>query len=255
MAIPERSLNMRMLAYAKNALLGLACSVLPLAAPMWGQEQNPKVSAENVAALLEKMNEQRAANLSRILCERTYTLDYKGILGERHAEMQVRAEISQAGKNFTILSESGSATLRNHVLHKLLDGEREASDGKLREQTRLSRENYEFHFEGLKGDPSHPEFLLKITPRRKNKFVWQGLIWVDSSEFAVVRAEGSPAKMPSWWTSSTAFSYVNQKVGNQWIPQENTSDTRIRFGGHAHLVIDYKSCHTELDALSTEPSP
>lgn len=210
------------------------------------------LSAPDVIARLEERNAERLAHQPAIVCERLYTLAYKGFPGGKYAEMTVRARTTREGKTLVILNESGSETLRNHVLHKLLEGEREASTAEMQAQTRLSRENDQFQLEEVQGAQQHPTYLLEVVPRHKNKFAWHGRIWVDGTDFAVVRAQGAPVRMPSWWTTSSTFAYTNQKVNDQWIPEQNTSVTQVRLGGTAQLVIKYNSCRADPSATEAK---
>ncbi len=220
------------------------------------KEQSPgNLSATDVVQKLEQRNSERLDHEPSIVCERLYTLDYKGFPGAKHAEMTVRATTTRGGKTFVILNESGSEALRNHVLHKLLEGEREAASAEMQAQTRISAENYQFQMEDVQGAPQHPIYLFQVVPRHKNKFAWRGQIWIDGIDFAVVRAQGTPEKMPSWWTTSTTYLYTNQKLQDQWIPAKNSSLTQVRLGGHADLEITYNHCHEEGSAGDPHAPP
>ena len=78
-----------------------------------------------------------------------------------------------------------------------------------------------------------------MTPKRKGKFLYRGRIWVNAQDFAVVRVEAEPAKHLSFWIRSTEFDRRYEKVGDFWLPARNHSISKIRFGGHAELTIQY----------------
>jgi hypothetical protein len=158
-------------------------------------------------------------------------------------------------KEFTILTESGSTALRSKVLHKMLDTEKEASAGPLHEESRLIRKNYEFTMVGKETTEDGPVYVFLIKPRVRSKVAWSGRVWVDAKDYAVVRAEGRPDKMPSWWTRESTFISTYQKVNGTWLPKQNVSETQVRFGGQAHLVIDYKNCSPTDNERSSSVAP
>jgi hypothetical protein len=220
------------------------CVAWLLATLAQGQTTGTSLSADEIIARLEAANRQRAQNQVAVTCERTYMIDYQGFLGTRHAEMRVRAEQRGDEKNLTIVDESGSNFLRTKVLHKLLDNEREASEATVHAETKFARSNYFFSLVGVESRQMRPLYVLDVTPKVKSKFAWKGRIWIDPADYAVVRAEGQPEKLPSWWTTHSEFTCTNQNVDGLWLPVENVSDTRVRFGGHARLRIEYGSCKT-----------
>jgi len=82
--------------------------------------------------------------------------------------------------------------------------------------------------------------MLAVEPRRKDKFLYEGRIWIDAQDFAVVRLEAKPAKDPSFWTRSSLIEQVYTKVGQFWLPLRNHSVSAVRLGGTADLTIQYK---------------
>ncbi len=80
---------------------------------------------------------------------------------------------------------------------------------------------------------------LNVKPKRKEKYLFQGLIWVDAEDYALVRAEGSPAKNPSFWTKSTHFVQLYRKAGPLWFPLATQSVTEARIFGTTDVNIEY----------------
>lgn len=244
------------LATALMALLAPAVMLLMVAQAQTSvpaPSGNP--SADEIVARMEAMNEERVLAQPAFACERTYILNYHGFPESKHAEMNVRSLQVGARKEFTILNESGSGALRSRVLHKMLDTEREASVGTLREDSRLTRRNYDFSLASVAATPDGPLYVLAIKPKVKSKVAWSGRIWVDARDYAVVRAEGQPDKMPSWWTTHSDFVSTYQKVDGAWLPRQNISETSVRFGGHAHLEITYRNCSTTSREYSSPATP
>jgi hypothetical protein len=140
-------------------------------------------------------------------------------------------------------------------LSRVLSTEREAASGKLNEESKLVPNNFRFDLVGQERTQDGASYVLEVTPTEKSKVAWRGKVWVNGVDYAVVRTEGHPEKMPSWWTVESNFVSTYQKMDEIWIPARNVSDTRVRFGGHAHLVIDYGVCRSiaNSDASATPP--
>ena len=56
---------------------------------------------------------------------------------------------------------------------------------------------------------------------------------------ALVRAEGNPAKNPSFWTKSTHFVQIYQKNGPLWFPLSTQSVTEAHVFGTTDVNIEY----------------
>jgi hypothetical protein len=193
-------------------------------------------------AIVEKImvaNARRSAELRAFEGKRWYHLEYHGLFGGRDANMEVLASYTAPDQhNFNVISQSGSKLLLNRVLLKLLDSEKEAFEN--HKQIELSPENYKFTLVGTERIPTGETcYVLAVKPRKQNKFLYVGKIWVDTHDFAVVRMEGEPAKAPSFWVRDTQIDSNWEKVGGFWFIAHNHSVSHIRMGGMATLTIDY----------------
>lgn len=199
------------------------------------------LTAEQVAARMEEKGRERAQALRDFEASRIYHLDYHGFGGNKEAEMVVRMTFhSPDTKSFKVVSQEGSSFIIEHVFQKLLESEKEALDNQNRQATALTRENYNFTLSGYQQEPdgSHV-YVLNVKPRSRNKFLYEGTIWVNAEDFAVTRIEAVPAKTPSFWIKKTQIEHLYIKVGDFWLPARNRTDSQIRLGGRALLTIDY----------------
>lgn len=203
--------------------------------------QPSPLSLEQVLANLEQRNAQRAAALEQFEGKRTYRMQYRGFPGDKDAEMVVKVSFrAPNSKEFTVLSQTGSKFVIEHVFKKLLEGEQEALDAENRHDTALTRQNYDFELTGYNTTPDGAQYVLKLLPKTRNKFLYRGTIWVDAKDFAVVRIEGEPGKNPSMWIKKTGIAHRYVKVDDFWLPAENHSESFIRLGGKATLSIEYQ---------------
>jgi hypothetical protein len=200
----------------------------------------PLLPANVVAAKLVATSARRSSQLRGYRATRDYHLQYRGLLGTREASMQVLATYTAPDKyDYTVVAQSGSRLLINRVLLKLLDSEREALRN--RSQVDLSPANYDLEALGIEIlDSAGPCYVLGVRPRKDNKFLYRGKIWVDAEEFAVVRMEGQPAKSPSFWIKDTDIDSNWQRLSGFWFIQHTRSVSHIRLGGTATLTIDYR---------------
>jgi len=203
--------------------------------------QNASLPADQIARKLQDRNAQRAAALDQFNGTRVYRMQYRGFFSDRDAEMVVKMTYHAPDtKEFTVVSQSGSKFVIDHVLKKLLEGELEAANEENRRDSALSTDNYDFTSAGYEITPEGAEYVLNLLPKTKNKFLYRGKIWVDAKDFAVVRIEGEPARNPSFWIKKTEVKHRYVKVNDFWLPAENRTESLIRLGGKAMLSIEYK---------------
>jgi outer membrane lipoprotein-sorting protein len=228
-------LNIRM-----GRLVGaLACLLACL--PSVAQETTPAtpLSADEVIAHVVEMNGVRAKALENYSSIRSYHLECH-CLSHKKADMIVRVDYQAPNeKDFTIVSESGSASVRNKVFKKLLEAEQESTQPENQQRSAITAENYTFAVVDYQKTEAGEVYVLDAQPRTKNKFLFRGRIWVDAKDFAITRVEGEPAVNPSWWTVKTDFKRSYQKTGEFWLPELNESTTKVRIFGTAVLTINY----------------
>ena len=201
------------------------------------------LSVDEVMRRVAQMNEQRANALETYSSIRTYHLECH-CLSHKKADMVVRAEYEAPNKKvFTIVSESGSGTVRSRVFKKLLEAEQESMREENQQRSAVTPENYAFELSDYQKSDTDEFYVLEAKPRTKNKFLIRGRIWVDAKDFAITRVEGEPAVNPSWWTVKTDFKRNYQKVGSFWLPTSNESVTKVRIFGSAVLTINYGHYH------------
>ena len=198
------------------------------------------LTADQVIDRLTEMNQVRAKALESYSSVRSYHLECH-CLSHKTADMVVRADYQAPNqKVFTIISESGSGTVRNRAFKKLLEAEQESMQEENQQRSAITPENYTFRLSEYQKTDTDEFYVLEAQPRTKNRFLFKGRIWVDAKDFAVTRVEGEPAANPSWWTVKTDFKRRYQKIGDFWLPESNESETKVRVFGTAFLTIEYR---------------
>jgi hypothetical protein len=198
------------------------------------------LAADQVVQSMVEKNERRAQTLESYRGTRIYNLEYHGLVSKSATLVVAMTYRRPDEKKFCILSESGSELLRGRVLKRLLEAEVEAMQEEQRRQTAMGPKNYEFRLVTYERTADRGFYVLEVTPRIKNKFLFRGRIWVDAQDFAVVRMEGEPAKNPSWWTKRNAIHVSYEKIGEFWLPARNETNTQLRMAGSSLLTIVYQ---------------
>jgi hypothetical protein len=218
------------------------------------------LTVEQVVRSLEQRTKERTQALRHFEGMRVYCLQYRGLLGDRDAEMVVKITYQRpATKEFIVISQSGSKFVIDHIFKKLQEAEREALRPENQEPTTLNTANYTFALVGYEEVRENARYILSVFPKSKNKFLYKGKIWVDAREFAVVRIQAEPAKSPSFWIKKSVIEQEYAKVNNFWLPAHSRTETEVRLSGRAILSIEYKDYQiTETDQVlpaagNTEP--
>lgn len=235
--------------------LFLGCGLHFAAVPAFGDTPVKQLSTEEIVDKLLSTNARRAAALHGYRGLRTYEVDYTGFpTGHKHARMTVTMNYKAPHqRTLSIVSEDGSKLLLNHVLHKLIQTELETNGNKEHVDSDLSRSNYRFELLGTETKDGRNCYVLQVVPVRDNKLLYRGRIWVDGQEYAVVHIEAQPAKSPSFWISQTQIEHQYTKVADFWLPVQNRSTSRVRFGGTALLTIEYKDYEVNPGQQNSDP--
>jgi hypothetical protein len=218
----------------KNVLstLAIIASVVPVGST---QTSSPLPSADDVVAKMMEFDAQRQSQMMGYKAVRHYSAVNK----KRHADMLVQVTCGSDGaKQFDVLSEEGSGSIRKHVFRKLLSEETEASRRGTRKGTRITPANYDFQVIGRETLWTGPAYVLQVSPKAENKYLIKGKIWVDANDYSIVRIEGQPARNPSFWVRSVHFVHTYQKVGPFWFASSTHTTSEIRIFGEAELTIE-----------------
>lgn len=196
------------------------------------------VTTEYVLARMAEQELVTTPALRNYVATRHYVLENKRF--NKRAEMVVRMTYNFPGqKSFEVLSESGSGLLRKRIFRRMLDSELEASSASIREATQITPQNYNFRLVGTEEAQGRKRFVLEALPKTRNKFLFEGRVWVDAQDFAIVRIQGKPATNPSFLIRGTTFVHHYGKHGPFWLAASNRSATDSFVFGRTEISIHY----------------
>lgn len=199
--------------------------------------------APPVEVILTRMAQARAENRTQL---RPYsvTRSYKLFGPEKiAAKAEVIADLTFVPpdrKHFEILQAKGMG-LGEKIVRQML--EHETDIVKDYGSTDLTSANYDFRLVREEEANGRHSYVLEMLPRRKDKTLLRGHIWVDSANYRLLRTEGQPGKAPSWWLRDSHIVLVYGEVGGMWLQTSSESTANVRFVGQHTMVsrdVDYK---------------
>jgi len=198
----------------------------------------PGVTEDQVFTELASHNQRRAAALRDYSALRTYQVI--DLAGKVHAEEIGHMEyIAPDKKTFTITSEAGSGMVRRMALKPLINSEIEAATGKEHHDSTISAENYSLNLLGEQQVGPYRCFVAEALPKRKDKYLFEGKLWIDAADYSVVRIEGHPAKKLSFWIQRADFVRQYQKIEGFWLPQRDETLVQVKLYGKKVLTIEH----------------
>ena len=147
-------------------------------------------------------------------------------------------------KQYAIQESKGSG-LGEKIVRRMLAGEADIT--KDYRSTDFSPGNYDFRFVREEDVEGQRCYVLELLPKRKDRNLVRGNIWVDAHTYLLHRTEGEPAKKPSWWLRDVRMVFLYGDVGGMWlqISSEATADCPDSWpthNGHArHEIQDRRT--------------
>jgi hypothetical protein len=216
--------------------------------------QTPRPSADEVVATMLVRDAAREAASGGYTGRREYVLENQEL--HKRAEMLVSISCDGNGmKHFEVLSEDGWKSANKRVLHQMVDTESDSSRPQIRAKNRITSENYSFRMIDTGLLDGRTAYVIEATPRREDKALFRGRIWVDTEDYALVRVEGEPAKNPSFWTHKVHFVQQYYKSGTLWFPLSTTSVTNARIFGTTDVTIRYFDYKPLANVPNLHPDP
>jgi hypothetical protein len=193
--------------------------------------QELKASPPNLDLILDSMERTEEQNPS---LSRPYevTRQYKVFQGDDpNPSLEATAQISFTPpdiKTFKITEEQGNPTGKK-IVRAIL--EQEIASAKQGHKGEINRSNYDFVFLREQNFGAVPEYVLHIIPKRKEKGLLLGEIWVDATSYRIRQIVGIPVKTPSFWIKDVNITVQFAAVNGMWIPVVIDAIATLRFLG------------------------
>ncbi|MGA8728724.1 MAG: hypothetical protein WB608_08235 [Terracidiphilus sp.] len=165
------------------------------------------------------------------------------------AEMTVKTTYQKnSGKIYTIVSQTGSEIIQKLVLDTILDNEKHLNEPGIREGAWITSENYEMKLEpgGIQLLDGWHCLVLTLIPKRKESYLIDGTLWVDSADGSIVQLQGTASRSSSILTGPTQVlrQYANVNGFSQATHVRAVSNGSMF--GQTIVKIDYRDYQIQL---------
>ena len=208
-----------------------------------------------VETIIARMAQARTDNQSRF---RPYTVTrgYTLFGQERQkSKSEVTADVTFVPpdrKQYAIQQSQGSG-LGEILVRRMLAGEADITKNSA--STDFSTQNYDFRFVRQEDVEGELCYMLELLPKRNDRNLVRGNVWVDVKTYLLRRTEGQPAKSPSWWLRDVRMSFSYGEVSGMWLQTSSEATATVRIlGQHTMVMRDMKYTLGELVVAGSTPT-
>lgn len=203
-----------------------ACLICLLSGMAFAQANTTSPNVNAIIARMLAAQQENRAHAHPFTVKRGYLLLDK----KEEPKAQVIANITvQPPDNKQFWIESSSGGSGEKVLREILNKETEPP--KDAQKKEISPDNYDFQLLGEQALDGRRCYLLGLNPKRDEKDLIRGKIWLDAASYNIVRIEGSPAKTPSWWIRDLYILMNFAEVDGMWLRTFTHAVANVRFKG------------------------
>jgi hypothetical protein len=160
------------------------------------------------------------------------TREYKVFHGDDEqptSEVTAQIDFAPLGMRAYNITQTQGNSIGEKMVREILNAETESA--KDPHGSEIDRANYNFVFLRREDFGIVPEYVLGIVPKRDDKYLLRGQIWVDASTFRIRRIEGIPAKNPSFWIKNIHVTLQFAQLGDMWVPVSFDAIATVRLKG------------------------
>jgi hypothetical protein len=190
-------------------------------------------TADTIVARMAQARTENRAHFRPYIVTRDYRLFGKD---ESKAKSEVVADVAFVppdSKTYTIQKTDGSG-LGKMIVRRMLASEADVT--KDYASTDISADNYDFRFVRAEEVSGQRCYVLAVLPRRNDKHLLRGDIWVDANTYLLRRFQGTLAKNPSWWVRDVRVTFVYGDAHGMWLQTASEATANVRILGRSTMV-------------------
>lgn len=236
----------RRLRFGRFAITWLACLSLLCPAP-GGASTSPAAPGDlppndlTLDEILERNTAYRkevAAKLKAYTGRRTYRLWNRRFNQKASVIVEVRYR-REKGLEFKEIAATGSGTLRKKVFMRMMREEQKFFSPQELAKPLFRKEDYKIELAPREKLDGVWCYVLNLTPRRKERLLYEGRVWLDPKDLGLRKTEGTLARNPSFWTRRVIFAHMNQRMEGIWLPLKQVSFSDVFLFGRSEVTIEF----------------
>lgn len=165
------------------------------------------------------------------------------------AEMTVETTYKKdAGKNYSVVSQSGSAIIRRFGLLPLLDQEKAINTPGTVEKSWFTSANYEMQLKpGMAREIDGRNCIaVSMSPKRKAPNMIEGTLWVDAKDDSLVEMDGIASKAPSMFAGRTQMMRQYRNMNGFAMATHARAESDSGWLGKTVVTIEYQDYKIDL---------
>ena len=204
---------------------------------------NPSgLDTSNTTELFSKLTARhhwQQSHLDRFSVVRTYKMqnDKNKLVAEEVVDMKYKAPTTEI---FISTSGKGSGFIRHHVFQRIMKDEEHRVRANKNPDSLITPGNYTLKVIGEARIGDSDCWVISAVPKRSETDLFEGKIWVDNQDYAIVKIAGHLAKSPSFWIKRVDFVRDYQKIDGFWLLSREEADSIVRLFGKETLTVDYR---------------
>ena len=176
------------------------------------------------------------------------------VSGKHRGWMVVDTAVTSSGAfTWKVMEEGGSERTREKVFYELLKTEASAWRDGVHDGAALTLANYQLASLGVS---SPGEFKLRLTPRRADSKLIDGILTVSADGYPI-RLEGKMTKSPSFWVKSVTIVKQYSRFAGVALPTSIESLADLKMFGRSTFTMRYRysevNGHTISHAVASAP--
>jgi hypothetical protein len=249
LSLPGRVFAQAMFAGAAAGSASVANDILPayplalaeaLPVPnLDSRDELPVMSPELTLSTYEHRIALQAAELAAYSAVTVVRAELPDTSQQGEFELQRKFEAPHT-LQFTPVHYTGDNFVKSNVITRLLQSE---VDHVLKDdpsQTAISPANYKFSYKGAGRVQDRLVHVYQVKPHKKRPGLFKGRVYLDAHTGALVRAEGSVVKSPSFFVKHIEFWQDYTDVQSFTLPAHIHSEAKARIVGRTIVDITHR---------------